>query len=199
MSPEVWEPELVSRQPAALAAARTQLADTVESQRLRQFLFFRQWGAVRAHANRAGIQVIGDIPIFVAYDSADVWANPGLFYLDEGGQSTAVAGVPPDYFSATGQLWGNPLYRWDGSSKPAMRGGLNASAPLWPLWTSSGSITSGVSKRIGKYPPGCPRRRWANGSKAGGRFLHCAAIRARRAAHHRRRCWPCATSLACRV
>ena len=108
-----WAPELVSRQPAALAAARAQLAEAVESQRLRQFLFFRQWSAVKAHANRAGIKVIGDIPIFVAYDSADVWANPGLFYLDEHGQSTAVAGVPPDYFSATGQLWGNPLYRWD--------------------------------------------------------------------------------------
>ncbi|MEK7785177.1 MAG: 4-alpha-glucanotransferase, partial [Chloroflexota bacterium] len=108
-----WAPELVSRQPQALAVARRQLAEVIESQRLRQFLFFRQWLAVKAYANKAGIKIIGDIPIFVAYDSADVWAHPGLFYLDESGKSTVVAGVPPDYFSATGQLWGNPLYRWD--------------------------------------------------------------------------------------
>lgn len=108
-----WKPDLVSRRPQALAVAREQLAEVIESQRLRQFLFFRQWLAVKAYANRAGIKIIGDIPIFVAYDSADVWAHPGLFYLDEDGKSTVVAGVPPDYFSATGQLWGNPLYRWD--------------------------------------------------------------------------------------
>ncbi len=108
-----WESELVSRQPTAMAAARSQLADEIDSQRLRQFLFFRQWLAVKAYANRAGIKIIGDIPIFVAYDSADVWAHPELFYLDEDGKSTVVAGVPPDYFSATGQLWGNPLYRWE--------------------------------------------------------------------------------------
>lgn len=110
-----WEPELVSRRESALAAAReTQgVADAAESQRLRQFLFFRQWNAVRAYAHRAGIRIIGDIPIFVAYDSADVWAHPQLFHLDGRGRSTVVAGVPPDYFSRTGQLWGNPLYRWD--------------------------------------------------------------------------------------
>ena len=76
-------------------------------------MFFRQWTAIRDHAHQRGIQIIGDIPIFVAYDSADVWANPELFFIDESGQPTVVAGVPPDYFSATGQLWGNPLYRWD--------------------------------------------------------------------------------------
>jgi len=76
-------------------------------------LFFRQWAEVHEHARQEGIRIIGDIPIFVAHDSADVWANPGLFYLDKAGQPTIVAGVPPDYFSPTGQLWGNPLYRWD--------------------------------------------------------------------------------------
>ena len=70
-------------------------------------------GACRRYANQRGVRIIGDIPIFVAYDSADVWANPDLFFLDASGQPTVVAGVPPDYFSATGQLWGNPLYRWD--------------------------------------------------------------------------------------
>ena len=78
-----------------------------------QFIFFRQWHALKTYANERGIQIIGDIPIFVAYDSADVWAHPELFYLDDEGQPTVVAGVPPDYFSPTGQLWGNPLYRWD--------------------------------------------------------------------------------------
>lgn len=108
-----WEPDLVSRKPTALAAARADLAAAVESQRLRQFLFFRQWQAVKEYANAAQISIIGDIPIFVAYDSADVWQRPELFYLDEQGTPTVVAGVPPDYFSRTGQLWGNPLYRWE--------------------------------------------------------------------------------------
>jgi 4-alpha-glucanotransferase len=75
-------------------------------------LFFRQWQQLRAYANERGIKIIGDIPIFIAYDSADAWANPDLFYLDENSLPAVVAGVPPDYFSATGQLWGNPLYHW---------------------------------------------------------------------------------------
>lgn len=108
-----WELDLVTREAAALEAAYKQYADAVESQRLRQFLFFRQWKAVREYAHQAGISIIGDIPIFVAYDSSDVWQRPELFYLDEHGKPTVVAGVPPDYFSRTGQLWGNPLYRWD--------------------------------------------------------------------------------------
>ncbi len=108
-----WEPELVARAPKAVTAANAESAGAVESHRFRQFLFFRQWSAVKARANAAGIKIIGDIPIFVAYDSADVWAHPELFHLDQYGKSTTVAGVPPDYFSRTGQLWGNPLYRWD--------------------------------------------------------------------------------------
>ena len=108
-----WDDELVSRQPQALTAAREKYADAVESQEFRQFLFFRQWETIRSYAHRHGIKIIGDIPIFVAYDSADVWAHPELFFLYEHGKPTVVAGVPPDYFSATGQLWGNPLYRWD--------------------------------------------------------------------------------------
>lgn len=78
-----------------------------------QYAFFRQWDAVRQYAHTHNIQIVGDMPIFVAYDSADVWAHPELFHLDEHGHMTVVAGVPPDYFSTTGQLWGNPLYRWD--------------------------------------------------------------------------------------
>ena len=78
-----------------------------------QFFFFQQWQAVKTYANEHGIQIVGDVPIFVAQDSADVWAHPDLFYLDQTGRPTVVSGVPPDYFSATGQRWGNPLYRWD--------------------------------------------------------------------------------------
>ncbi|PKN90932.1 MAG: 4-alpha-glucanotransferase [Chloroflexi bacterium HGW-Chloroflexi-6] len=108
-----WPAPQRDRDPQTLAEARERLADAITRQQFRQFLFFRQWNALRKYANSKGIQVIGDIPIFVAMDSSDAWANPGLFYLDEAGKPTVVAGVPPDYFSPTGQLWGNPLYRWD--------------------------------------------------------------------------------------
>ncbi len=108
-----WPEALRLRERSALAEARERLAAEVDIQRFLQFLFFRQWNAVRQRANALGIRIIGDIPIFVALDSADVWANPHLFQLHPSGEPRAVAGVPPDYFSATGQLWGNPLYDWE--------------------------------------------------------------------------------------
>ncbi|MEW6568404.1 MAG: 4-alpha-glucanotransferase [Chloroflexota bacterium] len=108
-----WEPPLVAREARALTEARARLGPAVEDHCLRQFLFFRQWRRLRTRARDCGLTVIGDIPIFVAHDSADVWSHPHLFYLDASGRPTVVAGVPPDYFSPTGQLWGNPLYRWD--------------------------------------------------------------------------------------
>jgi 4-alpha-glucanotransferase len=108
-----WEPSLRDHNPDALTEARQQQHQAIQSHIFRQFLFFRQWEVLRARANSEGIRIIGDIPIFVAHDSADVWAHPELFYLDKDGKPTVVAGVPPDYFSTTGQLWGNPLYRWD--------------------------------------------------------------------------------------
>ena len=108
-----WPAPLRARDPGALADARERLAGEVERHALGQFLFDRQWGELRRYANGRGIILVGDVPIFVAHDSADVWANQHLFELDEEGHSTAVSGVPPDYFSATGQRWGNPLYRWD--------------------------------------------------------------------------------------
>jgi len=108
-----WEPELRDRSPEALAQAAEQHQDVVQRQMFLQFMFFRQWQEVLSYAHKKNIQVVGDIPIFVAHDSADVWANPELFFLDQTGKPTVVAGVPPDYFSETGQLWGNPLYRWD--------------------------------------------------------------------------------------
>lgn len=108
-----WEREIALREPAALAAWRERLADAIVEREFLQWQFTRQWSSVKRYANERRIQIIGDIPIFVAYDSADVWAHPELFFLDERGAPTVVAGVPPDYFSKTGQLWGNPLYRWD--------------------------------------------------------------------------------------
>jgi 4-alpha-glucanotransferase len=108
-----WEADLVTRQPEALAHWQEALADEIESQKYRQWQFFEQWLAVKRYANERRIRVIGDIPIFVALDSVDVWANPRLFHFDEHLQPTVVSGVPPDYFSETGQLWGHPLYRWE--------------------------------------------------------------------------------------
>ncbi len=108
-----WDRAIATRQAAALAYWRDKLADAIQEQRYRQWLFFRQWSALKTYVHARGIRFLGDIPIFLAHDSADVWANPHLFYLDEAGEPTVVAGVPPDYFSATGQLWGNPLYRWE--------------------------------------------------------------------------------------
>ncbi|HWT01078.1 MAG TPA: 4-alpha-glucanotransferase [Pyrinomonadaceae bacterium] len=108
-----WEPALARRDSSALAAAREHLRDAVDAQKFYQFLFFRQWAALKAYAHERGVKLVGDIPIFVARDSADVWMNPDQFKLDEAGNPLVVAGVPPDYFSATGQLWGNPIYNWD--------------------------------------------------------------------------------------
>jgi 4-alpha-glucanotransferase len=108
-----WEPELVERAPAAMADWRERLAEGIRYHEFVQYAFEIQWQELRADCRRQGLMVIGDLPIFVAHDSADVWANPDLFYLDKRGQPLVVAGVPPDYFSETGQLWGNPLYRWD--------------------------------------------------------------------------------------
>ncbi len=108
-----WPAPLRRREAAALKAARRQHAESIERHSFQQFLFFRQWQGLHARAAELGIRIIGDIPIFVAHDSADVWARPDLYDLNEEGQPNAVAGVPPDYFSPTGQLWGNPLYRWE--------------------------------------------------------------------------------------
>jgi 4-alpha-glucanotransferase len=108
-----WPEALRKRDSDALAEAGQRHADAVSRFMFYQFVFSRQWTDLREHAHRRGIQIIGDLPIFVAFDSADVWANPELFSLDDMGLPTVVAGVPPDYFSQTGQFWGNPLYRWD--------------------------------------------------------------------------------------
>ena len=108
-----WAAPLRRRETAALDEARHDLSLSIQRQIFRQFIFFQQWHHLHEYARDLGIQIIGDIPIFVAHDCAEVWAHPELFYLQEDGQPEFVAGVPPDYFSPTGQLWGNPLYRWE--------------------------------------------------------------------------------------
>lgn len=108
-----WEPGARDRDPAALEKWRERLAPEIDNQRFYQFCFFHQWRELREYCHARKIRIMGDLPIYVAHDSADVWAQREAFYLDEKGDPMVIAGVPPDYFSATGQRWGNPIYRWD--------------------------------------------------------------------------------------
>ena len=120
-----WEEPLKRRDPDALWTVRQELKEQIRFYSFVQYLFCRQWMALRTYANKKGIQIIGDVPIYVPLDSADVWSNPELFQLDEELRPVAVAGCPPDAFSEDGQLWGNPLYRWDKMAKDGYR---------WWLW-----------------------------------------------------------------
>jgi 4-alpha-glucanotransferase len=107
-----WPADIAGRQPEAMKRWSEKLAPSIEAQKFFQFEFFQQWQELRAYGRERGIRIIGDIPIYVAHDSADVWSNRQFFLLDERGNPQKIAGVPPDYFSATGQLWGNPIYNW---------------------------------------------------------------------------------------
>lgn len=107
-----WPKDLKERNAQALAGARNKHADGLQKERFLQFIFFKQWNGLKRYCNDKGIKIIGDIPIYVSHDSADVWAHPGIFKLDADRRPSFVAGVPPDYFSKTGQLWGNPVFRW---------------------------------------------------------------------------------------
>lgn len=108
-----WEADIRRRLPGAVAHWTNKLSQEIECHRYQQYQFFQQWSQLKKYCNDRGIRLIGDIPIFVAHDSAEVWSHPEMFYLDAQGNPTVVAGVPPDYFSDTGQRWGNPVYRWD--------------------------------------------------------------------------------------
>ena len=108
-----WDEDIKLRKPEALKKYQKEFADEIGFYQFQQYLFAKQWKALKAYANQNGIKIIGDIPIYVAFDSSDAWANPELFQFDENCNPIAVAGCPPDGFSATGQLWGNPLYRWE--------------------------------------------------------------------------------------
>lgn len=113
----LWEKEIAFRAPKAVKFYRAKLALEIEYQRFLQYIFFSQWLELKAYANERDIKIIGDLPIFISYDSSDAWSKGYLFELDAEGNPTKVAGVPPDYFSETGQLWGNPHYRWDEMEK----------------------------------------------------------------------------------
>jgi 4-alpha-glucanotransferase len=108
-----WEKEVRLRDEKSLNEFIASHSEAIDQHKFRQFVFFAQWNAVHAYANSKGIKIIGDAPIFVSFDSADAWSHPELFFLNKNRKPTVVAGVPPDYFSPTGQLWGNPLYKWD--------------------------------------------------------------------------------------
>lgn len=108
-----WEESLRDRKPESLREKRRELDEQIRFYQFQQYEFYAQWSKLKAYANEKGIRIVGDIPIYVAFDSSDTWANPELFQFDENNRPKAVAGCPPDAFSATGQLWGNPLYRWD--------------------------------------------------------------------------------------
>jgi 4-alpha-glucanotransferase len=108
-----WDSATCRRDPSALRSWSERLASQIQAYKYWQFEFFRQWDRLKTHCHERGVRFMGDIPIYVSHDSADVWSHPELFYLDADRSPTVVSGVPPDYFSATGQLWGNPIYRWD--------------------------------------------------------------------------------------
>ncbi len=108
-----WDESIIKRSPEKLIELRHELIDDIQFQKYLQYVFFKQWTDLKSYCHKRGIQIIGDISIYVAHDSSEVWAHQHLFYLDQLGNPLIVAGVPPDYFSATGQRWGNPLYRWD--------------------------------------------------------------------------------------
>lgn len=108
-----WDEEIRDRQPQAMNSFSQQLSDKIEYEKFLQFVFFRQWQNLKKYCEDHSVEIIGDVPYYVSLDSADVWTNHGIFKLDENRQPTHIAGVPPDYFSQTGQLWGNPVYRWD--------------------------------------------------------------------------------------
>ena len=160
-----WPEEVVQRRPEALATARRELVDEIDQVRFAQFLLFRQGDQLKAYAHSKGVTLIGDLPFFVSPDSSDVWANPELFLLDEHRRPRFVAGVPPDYFSAQGQLWGNPVYDWDAFAQPATDGPSTGCVPCWLTWMRFGWTTSADLRPPGTCPRARQRPRRANGCR----------------------------------
>ncbi len=129
-----WDEDIRCRKKKALAEYREKLSDEIGFYEFVQYLFYRQWQALKGYANRKGIEIVGDLPIYVALDSADTWANPELFQLDEKGVPKAVAGCPPDAFAITGQLWGNPLYCWKHHKKEGYQWWIRRMAHCFTLY-----------------------------------------------------------------
>lgn len=142
-----WEKELIRKEPEVLAKYREELADEICYYEYLQYWFLKQWLKVKTYANERGIKIIGDIPIYVAFDSADAWMNPELFEFDEDMNPIEVAGCPPDGFTADGQLWGNPIYDWEYHKNRTLRGGFAGSdtvkcCTMWFVSTISVALMS---------------------------------------------------------
>lgn len=129
-----WDEDIKTRRPEALKAYREKYAREIEFYQFQQYMFRVQWEKLKAYANGQGVEIIGDIPIYVAFDSSDAWANPELFQFDENCNPTAVAGCPPDAFSATGQLWGNPLYDWEYHKKTGFKWWMQRLAACYQMY-----------------------------------------------------------------
>ena len=151
-------------QAAALAQVAQKHGRALAVEQVLQFAFARQWNLLRAAAAKNAIRILGDVAIFVNMDSSDVWVHPELFELDEELKPIRIAGVPPDYFSPTGQRWGNPLYRWDVLAAPASTGGSIAFAAPAPCTILSGWITSAASRPSGRFRRKRKRPSTASGS-----------------------------------
>lgn len=129
-----WDEDICLRKKSALSKYRSMLKPEINFYKFQQYLFYTQWKALKSYANERGIEIVGDIPIYVAFDSADTWANPRLFQMDEKGYPTGVAGCPPDYFSELGQLWGNPLYDWEYHKKTGYEWWMRRFAQCFELY-----------------------------------------------------------------
>ena len=164
--------EVRSRVPAALKAAREELKEEMDFRVFLQYLFFKQWDALHEYANAHGVQIIGDIPIYVSPDSADVWQHPTLFKVGSDFKPKKVAGVPPDYYSETGQLWGNPVYDWKvhedrkSTRLKIINGGFGALKAIWRCLMSFGLIISVDWSPIGRFPQKLKTQSKGAGAKA---------------------------------
>ena len=197
-----WPAELAQRSEDALASARRELANQVDQLRFAQFLLFRQGDQLKQHAHSRGVRLIGDLPFFVSPDSSDVWANPELFLLDEQRRPRFVAGVPPDYFSAQGQLWGNPAYNWEALRATGYHWAIIGCVCCWPTWMQFAWITSADSQLRGIFQRAHPRLSPDNGCRV--RARACLKRSAKRWAACRsssriwalllRTSWGCATN-----
>ena len=182
-----WERDLRHCDSGALAAARGESAEQINLERFRQWLFHRQWTALKEYARAKGVRLIGDLPIFVAHDSADVWAHQHEYFLDEGGNPTVIAGVPPDYFSPTGQRWGNPLYRWEVMQSAGYKWWIERIAALLRLVDFIRIDHFRGFEAYWEIPASEPtaiKGRWVEGP--GASLFHEIKVGAGRAAHHRR-------------
>ena len=172
-----WPDAYRLRDPQALLLCEEEHGREIEMHAFLQFLFFNQWFRLKEYANARGIQIVGDIPIFMGFDSADVWAFPHLFMLDKDRHPTFVAGVPPDFFSTTGQLWAIPFMNGGSIKKRATPGGSTAWRERSKPSTSSAWITSAVLPVITRSQPQPRQPRWANGSPAPAKISSMPSMR----------------------